>query len=279
MKTGYTYSTNKNQGGRPVIQRRKSSTAKDTVSSPANTKVSKKRQSATSPSISVILKSTGNSTIVNSTRADSTKKRKSATQSESSSTPRTAQRRRTLDSSRQMSVDDKAFQPRPILTQPQQQQQPAPSPAPFNLQKQTVPQQRSNTYNNQFMNTMPSPVATQQTGHRASFSQFQNTPQINQFRMMQHQQQPHQQQHHQQHSTQKVKYSQTPQQQAMRSIPQFFPQMNQQQFSQQSIQIPGQVVGPQGALPQINVQGNSSLRQNMPSTDEQNDPLFMLKEM
>jgi len=141
-------------------------------------------------------------------------------------------------------------------------------------QHQPVPQQQSNPYNNQFINTLPSPVAMQQTGHRASFTQFQNSPQMNQFRLMQQQQQSHHQQHHQQHSTQqKINYGQTPQQQAIRPIPQFFPQMNQQQFSQQAMQIPGQVVGPQGAMPQ------NPVRQNIPSTDEQNDPLFMLKEM
>lgn len=272
LKLGYKYnSTSKQPVGRPTIQRRKSSTAKDTTTPPANTKVSRKRHSVTSPPNPGISRA----------RTDSTRKRKSATQSEPSST-RSVQRKKTSESSRLISVDDKAFQPRPIMTQPQQQQQPAPSPAPFNLQQQSVPQQQSNSYNNQFMNTMPSPVATQQNVHRGSFSQFQNTPQINQFRMIQQPQQPHHQQHHHHHSTQqKVKYGQNPPQQAMRSIPQFFPQMNQQQFSQQQgMQVPGQVVGPQGAMSQINVQGNNSMRKNIPSTDEaQNDPLFMLKEM
>ena len=91
--------------------------------------------------------------------------------------------------------------------------------------------------------------------------------------MQQQQQQSHHQQHYQQHpNQQKVNYGQI-QQQAMRPTPQFFPQMGQQQFPQQPMQIPGQ-----GGMP-MTVQGNNQVRQNMPSTDEQNDPLFMLKEM
>merc|ERR1712238_499164 len=181
LKLGYAYSTSKQQVSRPAVQRRKSSSAKETVSSPVTTKVTKRRQSFTSPSNLGTPKLSANSTSANTTKIDSTRKRKSMTQSESSTTPRTVQRKRASESSRQISVDDKAFQPRPIMTQPQQQ--------------------------------------------------------------------------------------------AIRPIPQFFPQMNQQQFSQQAMQIPGQVVGPQGAMPQ------NPVRQNMPSTDEQNDPLFMLKEM
>jgi uncharacterized membrane protein len=305
LKMGYTYSAPKTQGVKPTVQRKKSATAKDTLSSPVSTKVTKKRQSVTSPLNSGISKSSGNSISSNSTRVESARKRKSVTQSESSSAPRAAQRKRTSEPPRQISVDDKVFQPRPIMTQPQQQQ-PVPPPVPFNLQQQQqpVPQQQPNPYNNQFMNTMPSPVAPQQTGHRGSFTQqqLQNTPQMNQFRMMQQQQQQQshhqqQQQHYQQHpgQQQKINYGQNPQQQqqqAMRPIPQFFPhtQMNQQQpqqYSQQlPMQIPGQVgVGPQGAMPhQMNVQqqqgNNPGVRQqNMPSTDEQNDPLFMLKDM
>jgi hypothetical protein len=157
------------------------------------------------------------------------------------------------------------------MTQPQQQQQPTQPAAPF-LQ-QAMPQQQQNPYNNQYMNTMPSPVAPQQqANHRGSFNQFQNNPQMNQFRMMQQQQSHHQQQqHHPQHSNQqKVNYGQI-QQQPMRPNPQFFPQMGQQQFPQQPMQMPGQ-----GGM-QMNIQGNNQVRHNMATSDEQNDPLFMLK--
>ena len=275
LKLGYAFNSNKTQAVRPTVARKKSSTSKDTAAAlPVSTKVTKKRQSVSTPSDSGVSKSSGNTTGTNSTRVDNSRKRKSVTQSEPSSTSRAVQRKRP-EPARQIPIDDQAFQPRPIMTQPQQQ--PAPSPAPFIQQPMPQQQQQQNPYNNQFMNTMPSPVAPQQqAAHRGSFNQFQNTPQMNQFRMMQQQQQqqPHHQQHHQQHSSQqKVNYGQQIQQQAMRPNPQFFPQMGQQQFPQQPMQMPGQ-----GGMT-MNVQGNNQVRQNMPSTDEQNDPLFMLKEM
>jgi hypothetical protein len=47
--------------------------------------------------------------------------------------------------------------------------------------------------------------------------------------------------------------------------------MGQQQFPQQPMQMPGQ-----GGM-QMNIQGNTQVRHNMATSDEQNDPLFMLK--
>ena len=268
LKLGYAFSANKTQAVRPTVTRRKSSTTKD-ASPSISTKGTKKKQSASTLSDPGVLKSPGAPVTLNATRVDNSRKRKTTTQSDPTPTSRAVQRKRT-EPSRQIPVDDQAFQPRPIMTQPQQQQQPAQSTAPF-LQ-QAMPQQQQNPYNNQFMNTMPSPVAPQQqASHRGTFNQFQNNPQMNQFRMMQQQQSHHQQQHHQQHSNQqKVNYGQI-QQQPMRSNPQFFPQMGQQQFPQQTMQIPGQ-----GGM-QMNVQGNNQVRQNMATSDDQNDPLFMLK--
>jgi hypothetical protein len=88
-----------------------------------------------------------------------------------------------------------------------------------------------------------------------------------QLRMMQQQQQQRQQSVGQQ-----VGYGQAPH--AMQQMPQFFPPM-QQQFAPQP--MPGQVVGPSGSLP-MNLQG-SAVRQNPPAGDDQNDPLFMLKDL
>jgi hypothetical protein len=129
-------------------------------------------------------------------------------------------------------------------------------------------QQQPNPYN-QFMKAMPSPVGAPQRG---SFTQFPNAPQMNQFRMMQQQPQHHQSQPGQQ----QMNYGQPPQ--AMQQMPQFFPQMGQQQYAQQPMPMPGQVVGPPGGIP-MNMQPNNAMRQNMPQSDDQNDPLFMLKDM
>ena len=269
LKSGYAFSICKTQAVRPTVTRRKSSTTKDTASS-TSTKGTKRRQSTGAASGTP--KSTGAQANSNATRAENTRKRKSTTQADSASTPRAVQRKR-AEPLRQIPVDDQAFQPRPIMTQPQQQQQQHASQSAAPFLQQAMPQQQQNPYNNQFMNTLPSPVAQQQqAGHRGSFNQFQNTPQMNQFRMMQQQQSHHQQQHIQHANQPKVNYGQI-QQQPMRPNPQFFPQLGQQQFPQQQIQMPGQA-----ALP-MNMQGNNQVRQNMASTDDQNDPLFMLKDM
>jgi hypothetical protein len=267
VKLGYAFNANRTSPVRPTVTRRKPSSTKDTSSS-VSTKGTKKKQSASTPSDSGVSKLPEAPPVLNAPRVDISRKRKNTTQADPKSTPRVVQRKRT-EPSRQIPVDDQAFQPRPIMTQPQQQQPTQPS-APF-LQ-QAMPQQQQNPYNNQYMNAMPSPVAPQQqANHRGSFNQFQNNPQMNQFRMMQQQQSHHQQQHHPQHSNQqKVNYGQI-QQQPMRPNPQFFPQMGQQQFPQQPMQMPGQ-----GGM-QMNIQGNTQVRHNMATSDEQNDPLFMLK--
>jgi hypothetical protein len=173
-------------------------------------------------------------------------------------------------------TSDQAFQPRPIMSQPQQQhtQQPGPS-----RQQPMTQQQQANQYN-QFMSVMPSPIGTQQ--QRGSFSQFPNTPQMNQFHMIQQQQQQQQQPNQQQ-----MNYGQNPQ--VLQQMHQFFPQMGPPQYPQQPMQMPGQrVVGPPGTMP-MNIQpnntntsgiiGSNKLGQNMPSADDQSDPLFMLKDM
>jgi hypothetical protein len=65
--------------------------------------------------------------------------------------------------------------------------------------------------------------------------------------------------------------------------------MPQQQFAQQPMPMPGQpqpmpmpmpgqVGGPPGQMP-MNLQGTSAVRKNTPTGDDQNDPLFMLKDM
>ena len=270
LKLGYAFSVNKASPVRPTVTRRKSSSTKDTAPT-VSTKGTKKKQSASTSSHSGVSKIPGPAPVLNVPRVDTSRKRKSTTQADPKSAPRVVQRKRT-EPSRQIPVDDQAFQPRPIMTQPQQQQQQPTQPTVPFLQ-QAMPQQQQNPYNNQYMNTMPSPVAPQQqANHRGSFNQFQNNPQMNQFRMMQQQQSHHQQQqHHPQHSNQqKVNYGQI-QQQPMRPNPQFFPQMGQQQFSQQPMQMPGQ-----GGM-QMNIQGNNQVRHNMATSDEQNDPLFMLK--
>jgi len=61
----------------------------------------------------------------------------------------------------------------------------------------------------------------------------------------------------------------------MRPNPQFFQQMGQQQFAQQPMQIPGQG----GMSMNVQQQANNQVRGNMGSSDDQNDPLFMLKDM
>jgi hypothetical protein len=91
--------------------------------------------------------------------------------------------------------------------------------------------------------------------------------QIAQLRMMQQQQQQ------QQAPSQQVQYSASPH--GMQPMPQFFQPM-QQQFAPTPISMPGQVVGHQPGMP-MNLQGNSSVRQNPPNGDDSNDPLFMLK--
>ena len=262
LKSGYSFSMSKATASKPsTVTRRKSSSSKDT--SAVSSKGSKKKQSASTSSDHGVSKIPGASTAGTS-RVDNSRKRKTTAQSDPNSTPRAAQRKRVEPPRQKIPVDDQAFQPRPIMTQPQQKQQTQQQQPQQPFMQQNMQQQQPNHYNNQFMNTMPSPVAPQQQGnHRGSFNQFQNAPQMNQFRMMQ-QQQSH---HHQQHSNQqKVNYGQM-QQQPMRPNPQFFPQMGQQQF-QQPMQMPGQ-----GGM-QMNL--NNPVRQNMGS-DEQNDPLFMLK--
>ena len=73
-------------------------------------------------------------------------------------------------------------------------------------------------------------------------------------------------------------------------MPQFFPQMGQQQYGQQPMGMPGQMPmnmqqpqqnqqQQQQQQQQSNNNNNMQQRQNMPSADDQNDPLFMLKEM
>jgi hypothetical protein len=175
------------------------------------------------------------------------------------------------------------------MTQPQhpqqhQQQHPQQSGPP---RQQPIAQQQPGNQYNQFMSALPSPIGTQQ--QRGSFSQFPNNPQMNQFRMMQQQQQQQQQQ--QSGQQQQLNYGQHPQ--GMQQMPQFFPQMGQQQYAQQPMQMPGHgVVGPPGTMPmgmQPNTNNNSSVRPgsttnansrpNMGPGDDQSDPLFMLKDM
>jgi hypothetical protein len=149
------------------------------------------------------------------------------------------------------------------------------------MQQQMTPQQQGNQYN-QFMGAMPSPMGNQQ--QRGSFSQFPNNPQMNQFRMMQQQQQ-------QQPGQPQMNYGQHPQQGMQQIPPQFFQQMGQPQPQPQYPQQqpmpmpPGHgVVGPPGGAMQMNHpnsgnNNNPNARPNMPSAADQNDPLFMLKEM
>ncbi|KAG7367270.1 hypothetical protein IV203_029941 [Nitzschia inconspicua] len=318
-KVAYNFVIVKSPVTKPVMQRKRSSSSKDAPPSPAK---STKRKPISAPKLDPGSK----------TGAAVNRKRKSSAQAENT-TARAVQRRKTEVAKQQQSqqhlqqqrpmqqpiqqpvqqpiqqpiqqqmqqqpsplqqqqiqqpqyppMNDQAFQPRPIMTQPQHPPQLQPQPGPPRQIPMTQ-QQQGNQYN-QFMGAMPSPIGTQQ--QRGSFSQFPNTPQMNQFRMMQHQQQQQQQPGQQQ-----MNYGQHPQ--AMQQIPQFFPQMGQQQYPQQHMQqLSHSVIGPPGTIP-MNMQptttnansgqpnsgnNNMNIRQNnMPSADDQNDPLFMLKEM
>jgi len=276
LKLGYAFNaSSKTQTIRPAATRRKSATVKDTVAASASTKATKKKQAAATLTDASVSKSSGIPATLNAGRADNSRKRKNVAQSDPTPTIRVVQRKRSEPSRQIPVVDEQAFQPRPIMTKPQpqpqqqQQQQPAQSSVPF-LQQQIQ-------YNNQMMNAMPSTVPPQQQAtHRGSFNQFQNTQQINQFRRMQQQQQQqqqqphHQQQHQHQHSNQQ-KVNPAQMQQQFRQNQLFW--NSESQFTQQPMQLAGQ-----GGM-QMSVKGNNQMRQNMASTDEQNDPLFMLKDM
>lgn len=290
LKSAYNFVLVKPTVTKPVVQRKKSASSKDSTPSPA--KVTKRKSAAASK------------TDQSSKTSAASRKRKSATQAETAA--RAAQRRKSdlakqqrhqqhlkqqqpppqqqhqkqhqLQQPQYPQMNEQAFQPRPIMTQPQQQhsQQSGPS-----RQQPMAQQQQQPAQYNQFMGALPSPIGTQQ--QRGSFTQFPNTPQMNQFRMMQQQQQQQQQPNQQQ-----MNYGQHPQ--GLQQMPQFFPQMGQQQYPQQPMQMPGQgVVGPPGTMQMTMQHSNSSshgnsgnnsiMRQNMPSADDQSDPLFMLKDM
>ena len=120
LKLGYAFSVNKAQAVRPTITRRKASTTKDTSSS-VSTKGTKKKQSISTSSDSGVTEPPIAPAASSIAKVDSSRKRKTSTQPESTSAARPVQRKRT-EPSRQIPVDDQAFQPRPIMTQPQQSQ-------------------------------------------------------------------------------------------------------------------------------------------------------------
>jgi hypothetical protein len=282
LALGYSF-TLKVQPPKSAAPRRKSSSNKELASMPTTAKSTKKKvQSSTQIEAALNPKSSEGPSAPPVLKTE--RKRKAV---RSDSVSRATQRRKP-SSKQAISV--------PARNVMQQQQQQTPDAnmlanrASFPRQQSlTGMEQQPNPYN-QFMKPMQSPPS-QSPAQRASFQQqlfqqqsqqrqppqqqqqqFQTPQQMAQLRMMQQQQQQQQQQS----APQQGGYGQGPH--GMQQMPQFFPPTPQQQFAPQPMPMPGQVGRQPGTMP-MNLQGNNAVRQNRPTGDDQNDPLFMLKDM